>query len=202
MRIRYATLTLALLFGSAGSHAGIRTSQQPRLVSAPAGGSLAPWFSKAADPPAVDDHKSSKKNATSAPDAAAIGAQVKGLPDPPIEPFLLTKEIGPFMILAYTFRSPTAAKEAQALVMELDADGYPAYIFAIKPNPGGVKDAAVLIGCQTEADARKLLAKVKRLRPRSIELAPGGVQGKGGLSKAMLTINPLRPAPKNAIPRQ
>ena len=41
------------------------------------------------------------------------------LPVEPIEPYLLTKQNGPFMVLAHTFRGPNSEKYAQALAMEL-----------------------------------------------------------------------------------
>ena len=58
------------------------------------------------------------------------------LPDDPIEPYLLTKENGPFMVLAKTFRGPEAERFALALVLELRRDyNLPAYILRTKDFP-------------------------------------------------------------------
>ena len=40
-------------------------------------------------------------------------------PTGPIEPYMLTKENGPFMVLAHSFRGPDAPRQALALAMEL-----------------------------------------------------------------------------------
>src|SRR5262249_39830037 len=59
------------------------------------------------------------------------------LPTGPIEPFLLTKANGPFMIHAYTFRGKDAVRYAQLLTMELrDRFRLPAYIFFLRIQPG------------------------------------------------------------------
>ncbi|MBX6313411.1 MAG: hypothetical protein IRY99_10920 [Isosphaeraceae bacterium] len=60
------------------------------------------------------------------------------LPTQPIDAYLLTRENGPFMVLAYTFRSPEAPKLALALVLELrNKYKLPAYIYYMKIKPGG-----------------------------------------------------------------
>ena len=41
------------------------------------------------------------------------------LPTGPIEPYMISKENGPFMVLAYSFRGPDAPRQALALVLEL-----------------------------------------------------------------------------------
>jgi hypothetical protein len=41
------------------------------------------------------------------------------LPTEPLEPYLLTKDAGPFMVNAYVFRGPDATRYAQALAIEL-----------------------------------------------------------------------------------
>ena len=43
------------------------------------------------------------------------------LPDDPLEPYLLSKENGPFMVMAKVFRGPDAEKMALALCKELRA---------------------------------------------------------------------------------
>ena len=50
---------------------------------------------------------------------------------------MLTKENGPFMVLAYTFRGPDAPRQALALVLELREKYHlPAYILLPKKFPG------------------------------------------------------------------
>jgi hypothetical protein len=59
------------------------------------------------------------------------------LPTGPIEPYLLTREHGPFMVLAYSFRGPDAPRQALALVLELRSQyKLPAYILLPKKFPG------------------------------------------------------------------
>jgi hypothetical protein len=124
------------------------------------------------------------------------------LPTGPIEPFVITKQNGPFMVLAHTFRGPDAARYAQALVIELrNKFQLPAYIFFAKIQPGrsnirgipptapvpvqegeqmmppekyrNYDEAAVLVGdCKTVEDARELLKTVKKLRPESLDKLP------------------------------
>ena len=63
-------------------------------------------------------------------------AEAIALPDDPLEPYLLTKENGPFMVMAKVFRGPDAEKMALALCMELRQDfGLPAYILRTKDFP-------------------------------------------------------------------
>jgi hypothetical protein len=123
------------------------------------------------------------------------------LPDEPIEPYLLTKDAGPFMVCAFTFRGPEAAKYAQVLCMELRRDYHlPAWIFYKRIQPGGsnirevpptaieqVKagqvtppakyriydEAAVLVGnCKTLKESVELLHQVKKLHPKCLEQMP------------------------------
>jgi hypothetical protein len=123
------------------------------------------------------------------------------LPDDPLEPYLLTKENGPFMILAKVFRGPEAEKMALALCIELRRDfQLPAYILrtkdfpqnhymrgtpptapsvtmkAITKLPEAVRthdEAAVLVGNEkTTAATEILLNKVKKLHPKCLEHMP------------------------------
>ncbi len=67
-----------------------------------------------------------------------------GLPAEPIEPYLLTKESGPFMVLARVFRGPDAQRWALTLAKELRSEyGLPAYIFQQKKKPGAQPDGKV-----------------------------------------------------------
>ena len=123
------------------------------------------------------------------------------LPTGPIEPYMLTKENGPFMVLAETFRGPDAPRQALALVLELRGKEHlPAYILLPKKFPGrsnirGVApqanqfaqsddvglpellrtldEAAVLVGDEkTTKDAFDLMHRVKKLHPVCIDGMP------------------------------
>lgn len=123
------------------------------------------------------------------------------LPDGPLEPYLLTKQNGPFMVLAYNFRGPDAPRQALALAMELRRDHkLPAYILMPKKFPGksnirgvppqapafATKDdvgspekdrtfdeAAVMVGDEkTVKDASDLLHRVKKIHPVCIDGVP------------------------------
>ncbi|MGP0069744.1 MAG: hypothetical protein ACLQGP_39855 [Isosphaeraceae bacterium] len=119
------------------------------------------------------------------------------LPDDPLEPYLLSKENGPFMVMAKVFRGPDAEKMALALCKELRHDyGLPAYILrtkdfpmrsyirgtpptapsvtkkAVTRLPEAVRthdEAAVLVGNEkTLAATEILLNKVKKLHPKCL----------------------------------
>jgi hypothetical protein len=123
------------------------------------------------------------------------------LPDDPIEPYLLTKQNGPFMVLAKTFRGPDAERMALALTQELRRDFHlPAYILRTKDFPmksmirgvpptaprdqmvakikmpervRTVDEAAVLVGDEkTLEGSEKLLHQVKKLKPKCLEGMP------------------------------
>jgi hypothetical protein len=123
------------------------------------------------------------------------------LPDDPLEPYLLTKENGPFMVCAKTFRGPEAEKMALALCKELRHDfNLPAYILRTKDFPmrsyirgtpptapsqtmrAGIMqpeavrthdEAAVLVGNEkTLAASEILLNKVKKLHPKCLGQMP------------------------------
>jgi hypothetical protein len=67
-----------------------------------------------------------------------IQAAPLNVPDVPVEPYLLTPQQGPFMVMARTFRGPEASKYALALCMELrNRFQLPAYIYYMKIRPGG-----------------------------------------------------------------
>jgi hypothetical protein len=145
------------------------------------------------------------------------------LPDEPIEPYLLTKENGPFMVLARVFRGPDAQRMAIALCKELRTDfGLPAYIFRKKENPGGslirgvpptvpsqvnstdikmpekirtFDEAAVLVGNEkTMADQERLWREVKTLEPKCLQKMSSPFPWRKGLSTALRTTNPYIPA--------
>jgi hypothetical protein len=144
------------------------------------------------------------------------------LPNDPIEPWLLTKDVGPFLVLAKTFRGPEAERYALALAMELRRDhGLPAHILRTKDFPMGSNirnvpptapaylkksqlthpektrtydEAAVLVGDEkTLDDSEALLKKVKWIRPKCLNEVPGIFGHREGLSAARRTTNPYVP---------
>ncbi len=145
------------------------------------------------------------------------------LPDDPLEPYLLTKENGPFMVLAKVFRGPDSERMALALCKELRQDfKLPAYIlrskeWPMKSNIRGVPvqapsmttraaikqpeqirihdEAAVLVGDEkTLMGSELLLHKVKKLRPKCLDGMPKLFAWRQGLSHAIRTTNPYVPA--------
>ncbi len=144
-------------------------------------------------------------------------------PHEPIEPYLLSKENGPFMVLARIFRGPDAERMALALVKELRNDyKLPAYILRTKDFPGkslirgtpptvpsnvmapDVKmpekirtfdEAAVLVGNEkTMADSEKLWREVKKIKPKCLKGMSSPFLWRQGLSSALRTTNPYVPA--------
>ena len=145
------------------------------------------------------------------------------LPDEPIEPYLLTKENGPFMVLARVFRGPESQRMALVLCKELRTEyGLPAYIFRKKLYPGGSNirgvaptvpsqvlksdlkmperirtydEAAVLVGNEkTLADQERLWRKVKQIDPTCLQKMSTPFPWRHGLITALRTTNPLVPA--------
>jgi hypothetical protein len=134
------------------------------------------------------------------PDEELRSASI-ALPDDPLEPYLLTKANGPFMVLAKVFRGPDSERMALALCKELRQDFHmPAYILRSKEFPmksyirgtpvqapsvtmkSAIKqpeqvrihdEAAVLVGDEkTLAATEVLLNKVKALHPKCLEGMP------------------------------
>src|SRR5262249_20083862 len=143
--------------------------------------------------------------------------------------YLLTKQAGPFMVLARVFRGPDAERFAIALAKELRNDfGLPAYIFRKKEFPGGsmirgtppqapsetmkpdiklpekirtVDEAAVLVGNEKPwAAEEKLWRDVKKIQPKCLEHIPCPFPWRRGLATAIRTTNPYVPA-QNLYPR-
>ncbi len=140
------------------------------------------------------------------------------LPAEPIEPYLLTKDAGPFMVLARVFRGPDAKRMAIALAKELrDEYGLPAYILRKGDlpadrvrgvPPAGIApekirtfdEAAVLVGDEkSPADQEKLWREVKRIQPKCLEHLVAAFPWRKGLSTALRTVNPLIPAKKLVV---
>ncbi|RUL85040.1 hypothetical protein [Tautonia sociabilis] len=118
------------------------------------------------------------------------------LPNEPLEPYLLTTDAGPFMVVVHTFRGDFAVRKAQALAIELRREyRLPAYVWFLKLKPGNsnirgipptaergvnaayvgppesdrvIDEAVVLVGnCPTIEDADELRSDVKKLKPRA-----------------------------------
>jgi hypothetical protein len=155
--------------------------------------------------------------------ASELKAPTVALPDEPVEPYLLNKDIGPFMVWARTFRGPEAQRMALALVKELRTEyRLPAFIVRTKDFPGrslirgtpptapsqvkqpNIKmpekirtfdEAAVLVGDEkTMADAEKLVHVVKKIKPKCLDGMSTPLWWRAGLSYAYRTINPYAPA--------
>jgi hypothetical protein len=123
------------------------------------------------------------------------------LPDDPLEPYLLTKENGPFMVMAKVFRGPDSERMALALCKELRQDfNLPAYILRSKEFPmksyirgtpvqapsvttkSAIKmpeqirihdEAAVLVGNEkTLEGSEELLHQIKKLHPKCLDGMP------------------------------
>jgi hypothetical protein len=145
------------------------------------------------------------------------------LPNDPIEPFLLTRDAGPFMVMAKTFRGPDAERWALALVLELQNEHHlPAYIlrtrdFPMRSNirnvpptaPDGVRkpyltepeksrthdEAVVLVGNEKTLKASEiLLHRVKKIKPKCLNQMHSIYQWRQGLATALRTTNPYVPA--------
>ncbi len=135
-------------------------------------------------------------------DPEQIEQPTVNLPTTPIEPYLLRRQNGPFMVLAKTFRGPDAARYAQALAMELRSKHQlPAYVWWLRLQPGhsnirnvpptapgyiqsgetvqgpervrSYDEAAVLVGdCQTIDESEDLLHTVKKLDSEVLDGTP------------------------------
>jgi hypothetical protein len=217
MKSSIATLTL---FGSLA--VGTTWAQ----TQTPATGGTPPIPSPAQAADAVNRNPKVFPDATSLPEPTPADELKPGtinLPNDAIEPWLLTKEAGPFMVLAKTFRGPESEKMALALAQELRAKhNLPCYILRSKDFPGksnirGVPptadpavrqanigipekyrtydEAAVLVGNEkTLRGSEVLLHQVKKIKPDCLNGMPHLFQWREGLSTAMRTTNPYVPA--------
>jgi hypothetical protein len=138
-----------------------------------------------------------------------IKAPVVAQPSEPIDEFLLQKDHGPFMVCAYTFTGPEAAKYAQVLAMEIRRDYHlPAYVWLAKIQPMksniyGVQptappharnndvspperwrtqdEAAVFVGnCKTIDESKMVWKQVKGIRPQCLDTFPVIYQNRKG----------------------
>jgi hypothetical protein len=113
----------------------------------------------------------------------------------------LTKDNGPFMVLAYTFRGPEAENNAKALAKELKKDhDLPAFLYQA-PGKAESPNFGVLVGnCKSVRETNELRNRVKKIEPKCLANTPTFQKGKG-LSRAMTTTNPLVP-PEVCFPRK
>jgi hypothetical protein len=152
------------------------------------------------------------------------------LPNDPIEPFLLTRDAGPFMVMAKTFRGPDAERWALALVLELRNDyQLPAWILRTRDFPmrSNIRDvpptainevrkpyltepeksrthdeAVVLVGNEkTLKDSEILLHRVKKIKPKCLNQMRSIYHWREGLHTALRTTNPFVPA-QELFPRK
>ncbi len=160
-----------------------------------------------------------------APEPAPLEEVAAAVPELPegvhIQQFMLTREAGPWMVLAKTFRGPEAETMAMALVLELRGrHGLPAWIFKKNMMPGGslmqgvvptaprnrstavdelgrvrrYDEASVLVGgVATRDQQERLWRKVKSINPEVLKSAPDLFRRKG-LHKAFRCPNPFWPA--------
>ena len=103
----------------------------------------------------------------------------------------LTKDNGPYMVRARSFRWPEAEVMAQALASELRKDyGLPAYIYRIEQG-GVISEIVVLVGdAKTDRECREIQARVKKIKPTCLK-REGMSSRRNDLSTATQTTNPL-----------
>jgi hypothetical protein len=214
--------TLALLGTLAAGRAWAQSGGPAPTGSEPKSPFFTPVPADATQVPGTGGTNRIFPNASSMPEptpADELKAPTMELPNDPIEPWLLTKQAGPFMVLAKTFRGPDCEKMALALAKELRGKyGLPAYILRSKDFPGrsnirqvpptaepGViqaniavpekyrtyDEAAVLVGNEkTEKDSALLLHQVKKIKPDCLNAMPSMFKWRQGLSTALRTTNP------------
>ena len=128
---------LALLGTLAASPAPAQAQGQPSLFGAPGKPRTSPSSPGITTAPRDDGVIPAANGTPALTPANDLKPPQLNLPDEPIEPYLLTKENGPFMVLARVFRGPQAEKMALALVKELRNEFHlPAYILRTKDYPG------------------------------------------------------------------
>jgi len=216
---------LALVSALAASPARAQTQEQPSLFGRPR---TSPTQSSTGYPgnataPTDDRVIPAARGLPELTPASDLKPPQINLPNEPVEPYLLTKENGPFMVLARVFRGPEAEKLALVLVKELRNDyNLPAYILRTKDYPGRslirgtpptvpsevmapnirmpekirtFDEAAVLVGNEkTLAGSEKLLKEVRKLKPKCIDDMSSPFWWRKGLSAAIRTTNPYKPA--------
>ncbi len=195
-----------------------------RVPSAPPPSTGGSYSTQAATPPAGQP----KEYAADAIPGPTLEEDLKpvsiALPNDPLEPYLLTKQNGPFMVLAQVFRGVDSERLALALCKELREEYHlPAYILRSKEFPmksyirgtpvqapsettkSAIKlpeririqdEAAVLVGDEkTEQGTEALLHKVRKIYPKCLKHMPRLFAWRdGSLYRAIRTTNPYVPA--------
>lgn len=220
MNTRIASFALIGCLGCGTAFAQYRPATKPpasRMPAAPATSTPSQAATRAAQVYAANALPEPLKENEIKPMAIA-------LPDDPLEPYLLTKENGPFMVLAQVFRGPDSERMALALCKELREEyGLPAYILRSKEFPmksyirgvpvqapsetrrAAIKqpeqirihdEAAVLVGNEkTEQGTEELLHKVKKITPKCLAGMPRIFPWRqNNLGRALRTTNPYVPA--------
>jgi RNA polymerase sigma factor (sigma-70 family) len=187
--------------------------------TASVGRTPAPTPQASASPIGAKPVKTDSPRAAIAADAPATPLQ-QGPAKDPIEPYLLTKEAGPYMVRAKVFRGPDAQRLAIALAEELSTDyGLRAYIFRKKDFPDSrmirgtppqaprevlapdiksrekirtIDEVAVLVGDEKDmASQEKLWREVKNIQPKCLEQISSPFPWRRGLATALRTTNPF-----------
>ena len=208
MKITLACSALTLLFAApaAAQTSPLGTGNQ----GSPGPFTRPPASSKIASPKAKDP--SVLRSGDTVPEPTALDeVKTPVIPQPaePIDEYLLQKEHGPFMVSAYSFTGPEAAKYAQILAMEIRRDyNLPAYVWLakiqpMKSNVYGVQptapahsrnndlspperwrtqdEAAVLVGnCKTIAESKAVWKQVKHIYPKCLDTFPVIYQNRKG----------------------
>jgi hypothetical protein len=221
-----AILITAMMAGAANAQAPAPGPGQ--TANAPGARPYAPQLPFSAIPPVESPTKRDSRVKPAQADSEPVPpeelqAPTMELPQEPVDPYLLTKDVGPFLVLAKTFRGPDAEKFALALVLEIrNRFGYPAYILRTKDfanrslirnipptaPPGLMRpnltapekfrttdEAAVLIGNEkTLEDSAKLLKVVKKMKPECLSKLPHLYSFSKNLKGAIRTTNPYVPA--------
>lgn len=186
-----------------GAPAGVAQPNGPGVAS-PAPQPNVPLANPVADNTTPEGPRTFQSGAV-LPEPALSDSEVQPtihLPTEPIEPYLLQRHNGPFMVLAKTFRGPDAARYAQALAMELRSQHQlPAYVWYLRFQPGRSNirnvpptspdyvrsgetvaaperyrahdEAAVLVGdCQTIDESEEILHQVKKIHSVVLDGTP------------------------------
>jgi hypothetical protein len=101
----------------------------------------------------------------------------------------LSKEQGPFLVLAYSFRGDNAETQANELVKELKKDhNLDAFTYEA-PERKGVSFQVFVGDCKTTKESFELKNRIKKIDLKSIPARKGQ-----GLSRAMVLKNPMAEA--------
>jgi hypothetical protein len=113
---------------------------------------------------------------------------------------LLTKNDGPFLVMAHVFRGEGAKEKADALAWELrQKHGLPAFLYYLKPTrrlPKPPDEFAVMVdGGKSMASAQAVRQTMKKIKTTQWDVRRSKPLS---LSRSILTMNPLVPHQKVA----